>query len=136
MPPTFGGRLWEEKFMPESVTVLNDKKILSMKNIFAVIVTLFLSASLFAQNAEVKIQTSAVCEMCKETIEHDLLFEKGVKKVSLDLDTKVVTVVYNSKKTDEEKIRIAITKIGYDADTLPADSTAYAKLPDCCKKDA
>jgi copper chaperone CopZ len=91
-----------------------------MKNIFVVIVTLFLSASLFAQNAEVKIQTSAVCEMCKETIEHDLLFEKGVKKVSLDLDTKVVTVVYNSKKTDEEKIRIAITKIGYDADTLPA----------------
>lgn len=107
-----------------------------MKNIFLVIASLFLTANLFAQNAEVKIKTSAVCDMCKETIEHDLLFEKGVKKVTLDLDTKVVTVVYNPKKTNEEKIRIAITKIGYDADDIPADSTSYSKLPNCCKKDA
>ena len=74
------------------------------------------------------------CGMCKKTIEHDLLFEKGVKKVSLDLDTKVVTVVYNSKKTDEEKIRIAITKIGYDADSLKADQKAFNKLPLCCRE--
>ena len=106
-----------------------------MKNIFLVIVSLFLSANLFAQNAEVKIKTSAICDMCKKTIEHDLLFEKGIKKVDLDLDTKVATVVYNAKKTDEQKIRIAITQIGYDADSLVADSVAYTKLPDCCKKD-
>lgn len=106
-----------------------------MKNIFSIIISLLLSANLFAQNAEVKIITSAVCDMCKETIEHDLLFEKGIKKVTLDLDTKVATVVYNSKKTDEQKIRVAITKIGYDADSLMADPVAYKKLPDCCKKD-
>jgi len=64
-----------------------------------------------------------------------LLFEKGIKKVTLDLDTKVATVIYNPKKTDEEKIRIAITKIGYDADSLAADQSAYSKLPDCCKKE-
>ena len=107
----------------------------SIKNIFLAVSLLF-AANVFAQNAEVKIKTSAICEMCKKTIEHDLLFEKGIKKVSLDLDTKVATVVYNAKKTDEEKIRIAITKIGYDSDSLPADSVAYLNLPDCCKKDA
>jgi mercuric ion binding protein len=106
-----------------------------MKNIFLIIASLFLTANLFAQNAQVKVKTSAICEKCKSTIEHDLLFEKGVKKVTLDLDTKVATVVYNPKKTDEEKIRIAITKIGYDADSMPAYSTAYLKLPDCCRKD-
>lgn len=105
------------------------------KNIFLVIVSLLFTANLFAQNSEVKIKTSAICEKCKSVIERDLLFEKGIKKVSLDLDTKVATVVYNPKKTDEEKIRIAITKIGYDADNLAADSMAYLKLPDCCKKD-
>lgn len=106
-----------------------------MKKIFLFIATILFSTNLFAQNAEVKIKTSAVCDMCKKTIEHDLLFEKGIKKVSVDLDTKVATVVYNLKKTDEEKIRVAITKIGYDADSLAADSMAYLKLPDCCKKD-
>jgi len=107
-----------------------------MKNIFLIVVCLFLTVNLFAQTAEVKIKTSAVCDMCKKTIEHDLLFEKRIKKAELDLDSKVVTVVYNAKKTDEQKIRIAIAKIGYDADALVADSTAYLKLPDCCKKDA
>jgi mercuric ion binding protein len=106
------------------------------KNFLLIIVSLLFTTNIFAQNTEVKIKTSALCEMCKKTIEHDLLFEKGIKKVTLDLDTKVVTVVYNPKKTDEEKIRIAITKIGYDADSIPADSTAYSKLSDCCKKDA
>ena len=84
---------------------------------------------------EVKIQTSAVCGMCKDRIEHDLAFAKGVTSVSLDDDTKIVTVGYNPKKTDEEKIRKAISEIGYDADDVPADPKAYDKLPNCCKKD-
>jgi mercuric ion binding protein len=87
-----------------------------------------------AQVAEIKIKTSATCEMCKETIEKNLAFEKGVKKSVVDVDTKVVTVTYNPEKTTPEKIRIAISKIGYDADDVPADTKAYKKLDDCCKK--
>jgi copper chaperone CopZ len=83
---------------------------------------------------EVKIQTSAVCGMCKERIEHDLAFEKGIKSVSLDDETKIVTVGYNPKKTNPDNIRLAISKIGYDADDVKADPEAYAKLPGCCKK--
>jgi periplasmic mercuric ion binding protein len=83
---------------------------------------------------EVKIQTSAVCGMCKERIEHDLAFEKGVKSVSLDDDTKVVTVGYSPKKTNPDNIRLALSKIGYDADDVKADPVAYEKLPNCCKK--
>jgi len=83
---------------------------------------------------EVKIQTSAVCGMCKERIEHDLAFEKGVKSVSLNDETKIVTVGYSPKKTNPDNIRQAISKIGYDADDVKADPVAYEKLPACCKK--
>jgi copper chaperone CopZ len=83
---------------------------------------------------EIKIQTSAVCGMCKDRIEHDLAFEKGVKSVVLDSDTKIVTVGYNPDKTNPDKIRLALSKIGYDADNVKADPEAYAKLPPCCKK--
>jgi periplasmic mercuric ion binding protein len=85
---------------------------------------------------EIVIKTSAVCGMCKDRIEHDLSFEKGVKSVSLDLETKEVTVKYDPNKTDPDKIRKAISKIGYDADDVTADPVAYEKLPKCCKKDA
>lgn len=83
---------------------------------------------------EVKIKTSAICEMCKERIERNLAFEKGVKEANLNLEDKVITVKYNPKKTDVSKIKANIAKTGYDADELAADTQGYNKLPACCKK--
>lgn len=105
---------------------------------------LLLTLSAWAQKApepvkgghRVEIKTSAICDMCKEAIEYDLTFEKGVKSAILNLDNKVVTVVYNPKKTDAETIRKRITKVGYHADTLLRDPEAYEKLPECCKDGA
>jgi len=82
------------------------------------------------------IKTSAVCDMCKETIEKAMAYEKGVKKSDLNVESKVLTVTFDPKKTSLEKIRIAITKVGYDADGLAADKNAYDNLSPCCKKDA
>ena len=82
---------------------------------------------------KVEIQTSAICEMCQYTLEKDLAFEKGVKEALLNLDDKVMTVIYNPKRTDAQAIRERITKVGYHADTLARDPIAYDKLPMCCK---
>jgi len=82
-----------------------------------------------------KIKTSAVCDMCKDRIEKGLAFEKGVKKADLDVKTKIVTITYNPAKTTPDDLRKAISKLGYDADNVPADKVAYSKLPACCKKD-
>ncbi|OFY83923.1 MAG: hypothetical protein A3F72_07505 [Bacteroidetes bacterium RIFCSPLOWO2_12_FULL_35_15] len=87
-------------------------------------------------SAELKIKTSAICDMCKETLENALAFEKGIKKSNLDVTSKVITVVYNPKKTTPENIRLAISKAGYDADDIKANPKAYKKLEDCCKKDS
>lgn len=82
----------------------------------------------------VKIKTSAICKMCKERIEKKLAFTKGVTDVNLNLDDKVVTVAYNSKKTSVEQIKKAINETGYDADDMPKDEKAHGKLPSCCQK--
>lgn len=83
---------------------------------------------------DVKIKTSAQCGMCKKAIEETLAFERGVRNAVLDLKTKIVTVQYDLRRTSPEKIRKAISKIGYDADDVPADKEAYEKLAPCCKK--
>jgi len=83
---------------------------------------------------EVKITTSAICGMCKTRIEEGLAFEKGIKNVTLDLTTKVVTVVYDINKTNEPAILKALNNLGYDANDTKANPEAYAKLPSCCKK--
>lgn len=105
---------------------------------FTAILAIMLATSMKAQDTtiiELKVKTSAVCGMCKETIEEALAFEKGIKKSSLDVKSQIVTVTYNSNKTTPEKIRLAISNSGYDADDVPANPKAYRKLSDCCKKD-
>lgn len=107
-----------------------------MKKLVAVLLLSVLGLNVMAKGGEkeVKIKTSAVCEMCKERIEKNLTLSKGVKEAVLDLDTKVVTIKYNPKKTSEEALRKVIIGTGYDADETMADDKAHGKLPSCCKK--
>jgi periplasmic mercuric ion binding protein len=111
-------------------------KKLTLSGFIAIIMILTVKTGIAQDTgtAEIKIKTSAICDMCKETIENHLAFEKGVKKSVLDVKTKIITVTYNPEKTTPEKIRLAISKSGYDADDVMADAKAYKKLDDCCKK--
>lgn len=86
-----------------------------------------------ADGYKIEIKTSAICEMCKETLEYDLAFEKGVKEAVLNLDDKVLSITYNPKRTDPDKLRERITKVGYHADWIERDIESYKKLPFCCK---
>ena len=108
-----------------------------MRSVIVILTMILLSAAGSAQSnkfEEVKIKTSSQCDDCKEGIEEALAFEKGVKKSELNVRTQVVTVSYKKGKTSPEKIRKAISKVGYDADDVAADTKAYSKLPACCKK--
>jgi periplasmic mercuric ion binding protein len=104
--------------------------------IFSLAVCLSLAGCAMAQDEvkELKIKTSAQCDMCKKRIEKAIGLEKGIKSAVLDVDSKVLTVSYRANKTDPRKIQQAVQNVGYDADALPADPKAYKKLPDCCQK--
>ena len=107
--------------------------------ILSLITILFLSvntAFTFGEDKEVKIKTSAVCEMCKARIERNLGLSKGVKGSNLNLDNKVITVKYNPNKTTAEAIKATIINTGYDADNQLANQKAHDKLPSCCRKTA
>ncbi len=107
-----------------------------MKRIVPFILTFLSVIYIYAQDnkfTEIYILTSARCGMCKEKIETAMAYEKGVKEFNLDLNTKKLKVIYDENKTNAVKIRKAISKLGYDADSVKADPKAYKKLPACCK---
>lgn len=81
------------------------------------------------------IQSSAICDMCERTIETEMIYEKGVKKVNVDLETAKVHVTYDTRKTNADNLRAALTKLGYAADGTAGDPAAFAKLPQCCQKE-
>ena len=62
---------------------------------------------------EVTFLVGMHCQSCKERIEKNIPFEKGVKDLKVDLEKKEVTVVYNPQKTTENKLRKAFIDLGY-----------------------
>ncbi|MFI5204771.1 MAG: heavy-metal-associated domain-containing protein [Flavobacteriales bacterium] len=94
---------------------------------------LAVSAKSAGSDTTIVIKTSVVCDMCKERIERELVFVKGVREVSVDMKNKTVKVVYKTGKTTAEKIKKGIAKLGYRADEVPADPKGQKKLPACCK---
>ena len=108
--------------------------------LFALVIFMGYSANVIAQSTSsnpniqtIKIKTSSVCDMCKETIEKALSKEVGVKKSTLAVSTKICTVQFDKTKTTIEKIKLAISNSGYDADDMKANKKAYDKLSPCCK---
>jgi len=106
-----------------------------MRNILIALFLLSTSAVSAQKGVEtITIQTSAVCDMCKERIEKEMAFTKGVTSASLDAETALLTVSYRAGKTDPDAIRRALNAIGYDADSLIAPQETYDKLHHCCRK--
>jgi len=115
----------------------------SIKFILIAFTVFLFSNTLSAQQKTVQtatIKTAIYCDHCKncetcgDKFNRTLLKEKGVQMVVLDEKAMTIKVTYNSKKTDLSKIKIAISKLGYDADDVKAEELAYAGLDDCCKK--
>ncbi|HEU0136355.1 MAG TPA: cation transporter [Flavobacterium sp.] len=109
---------------------------------FYTILAFFVFAVTFAQsNEKVVIQTAihcdhcSQCETCGQKFQANLYKIKGLKMYELDEAKSTITVYYNPKKTNLQEIKTAISKLGYDADDVKADQTAYASLDGCCKKE-
>jgi mercuric ion binding protein len=110
----------------------------------SIIFLMLFSASIFAQKKD-NIKTAVIktvihcdhckqCETCGDKFNKDLYNEDGIKRVDVDAKAMTITVVYDTKKTDLEKIKVMISKLGYDADDVKATSEGIAKLDGCCKK--
>ena len=94
-----------------------------------------LTVNAWAQKETVEILTSAHCVgiCCKDRIEQEMQFTRGVTGVDLDIDSKVLTVTFKTKKTDTDKLRKAISLLGYNADDVKANKKAHDNLPSCCQ---
>ncbi len=79
-------------------------------------------AELKANEAEVTFKVSVDCQGCKNKLEKNIPFEKGVEDINVNLADKTVYVKYNTKKTTVEKLQKAIEKLGYTAVPMAAEA--------------
>ncbi len=86
--------------------------------LFTVMIALMSVSVLFAQEKKKSNRETVVfnveidCDGCVRKIEKNISFEKGMIDMRIDKEKQQVTIVYNPKKTNEEKLREAFAKIG------------------------
>jgi len=91
----------------------------------------------FAQNKKGLPDTAVVfkvfgaCEMCKDRIENTARI-RGVKKAVWDVDSKMLSLLYNPSLASLEKIQNRIVAVGHDIDNKKAKEMVYNALPACC----
>ncbi|GBL35477.1 hypothetical protein EMGBS15_10720 [Filimonas sp.] len=99
-----------------------------------------LSAQQKKRTATAIIKTSIHCDHCKRCescggrFERELYAVGGVKQYEINMKDTTLTVIYNPLRTNPSAIKLAITKMGFDADEMKANTKAYEKLDECCKK--
>ncbi len=77
-------------------------------------------------------KVSGNCGMCKRRIEEACVMG-GVKYAVWSNDTQLLTVKFDEKRTNLEKIKANVAKSGHDVDGIKADDKTYSKLPACCQ---
>ncbi|MFV8355753.1 DUF3347 domain-containing protein [Flavobacterium sp. XS1P32] len=111
-----------------------------MKSLKKVVVTIALLLSFVVSNAQIKnFKTETVkifgnCGMCETTIEK----AGGIRKISnvdWNKDTKMATLTYDAKKTNQDEILKRIALAGYDSEKFLAPDDVYNNLHGCCQYD-
>jgi hypothetical protein len=95
---------------------------------------LFISLSTlgFAQAKTEKFNVSGECGTCKKKIEKAAK-SAGATYALWNVDSKLLTVKYNSSSSNKAKIEQAIAGAGYDTPDYKATDDAYHKLDECCQ---
>ena len=102
----------------------------------------FLSLLLFCVTSMAQQKTSGKAiistpgmytEECKAKIEQSLFKQYGIVAYKADLKKKNVTVSWLTDRTDIEQIKTMIANVGFNADDVTADETAFKRLSPTCK---
>jgi len=84
---------------------------------------------------ELSLKVYGNCEMCKKTIEGSVKDTKGVNFAEWNEKTKMMSVYYDTTKTNKQEIEKQVAAAGYDTETEKGNDAAYSKLPECCQYD-
>jgi outer membrane receptor for ferrienterochelin and colicins len=94
---------------------------------------IFITVTSFAQiDTTVTFKVYGVCAaQCKPRIE-SAANGKGVQSALWNVDTKMLTLVYDQSKTTLDKVEKRILDAGHDVENKKAKEIIYKSLPPCC----
>lgn len=107
-------------------------ELVKMKNLFIILFLLGFSLA-FSQTKTDTFFVDGVCGMCKERIENSCIKVKGIKSVKWNIDSRMLSIIYNEKKINLPDIHKFVASIGHDTKIEKAPKEIYNSLEMCCK---
>src|SRR3954469_19695075 len=108
---------------------------IEMKSIKYILIPffIFIAVTSFAQiDTTVTFKVFGVCTaQCKPRIE-SAAKGKGIQSAFWNVDTKMLTLVYDPSKTTLDKVQKRILDAGHDVENKKAKEVIYKSLPPCC----
>lgn len=108
-----------------------------MKKTILVFIAVFFTASIFPNSNNIKFSeqmtltetevtqrsvkikcTEMSCDACKRSITKSIEQLQGIKKLDINLETKIISVIFDDEKTDEQSILNAVIGAGYEAEII------------------
>jgi hypothetical protein len=103
-----------------------------MKSLFLSFFLISIASFGFAQTKTETLKVSGECTSCKKKIE-SAAKKAGASYAVWDVNSKELTIKYNSTSTNTAKIEQSIAGVGYDTPDYKATDAAYNKLDKCCQ---
>lgn len=91
-----------------------------------------MEAAMASATTSATLKVSGNCGECKARIEKAAKLE-GVAMAEWNTETKILTVSFDSTKTNVDVIAKAIAAVGHDNEKVKATDKAYSALPGCCQ---
>lgn len=79
----------------------------------------------------VTFRVYGVCEQCKDRIENAVKI-KGVRSGVWNMETGLLTLVYNNSRVSLDKIKNRVAAVGHDLEDRKSVNAVYNALPKCC----
>ena len=97
-----------------------------MKSVQIILAVVFLlgTATVSAQDkknskeAQVVFSVSMDCHNCEQKVKKNIPYEKGVKDLTTNLEKQLVTIKYQTNKTDKAKLKKSIEKLGFTCEEV------------------
>ena len=108
-----------------------------MKTKIGFLLVAFIMAFTTSTFAKEKVKQTVVfsvkmdCGSCKNKIEKNISFEKGVTDLNVNMQSQTVTVEFREDKTNIENLISAFKKLGFDATVVEKESSPKVDHSDC-----
>ena len=71
---------------------------------------------------QVVFLVSMDCHNCEQKVVKNIPFERGVRDMTTNLEKKLVTIKYQTNRTDKDKLKKAIEKLGFTCEEVKPES--------------